>query len=387
MISRIVRPVTLLALLVAFLTAAVGAPARAGGFDQALGVWVTALEIRLASLEETARSVEGVPVSTRIARGPVLKPGMVDERVLQLSRRLIELGYLAPGSERDIHDETIAAAVSVFQAERGLTPDGKVGGATLSSLNVTPAQEIASIRETLVRMAEFRASAPATMVVVNLPAQELALVRNGETVLTMETAVGSPSRPTPLLADHITHVILNPTWTVPPTVLKQDKLPNLRRTGAPGIDHASVWLDGAVVDPALVDWTGVSPWRVRIVQEAGDHNALGRYRFNLTNDDQIYLHGTNDPRVFNRDRRAVSSGCVRLADPGTLAEELLMASGFSPSRISAMVDAGETRWIRLAQPMPVRFVYWPAVLRGERVVVLPDIYGIVPPPELIAAAN
>ena len=386
MISRIAHPVALLALLVAFLIAASAAPARAGGFDQALGVWTAALEARLASLEDEARA-EGVPVSTRIARGPVLKPGMADERVLQLSRRLIELGYLAPGSERDIHDETIAAAVSVFQAERGLTPDGKVGGATLASLNVTPAHEIASIRETLVRMAEFRVSAPATMVVVNLPAQELALVRNGETVLTMETAVVSPSRPTPLLADQITHVILNPTWTVPPTVLKQDKLPNLRRTGAPGIDHASVWLDGTVVDPALVDWTNVSPWRVRIVQEAGDHNALGRYRFNLTNDDQIYLHGTNDPRVFNRDRRAVSSGCVRLADPRTLAEELLMASGFNPSRISAMVDAGETRWIRLAQPMPVRFVYWPAVLRGERVVVLPDIYGIVPPPELIAAAN
>jgi murein L,D-transpeptidase YcbB/YkuD len=384
MIPRTNHPLALLALLAALLTAVATAPARAGGFDQALTIWTQALETRLATLEE-AVPAQAVPESPRIARGPVLKPGMVDERVLQLSRRLVELGYLPPGSERDIHDDTIAGAVSVFQAERGLTPDGKVGGATLSSLNVTPAQEISSIRETLTRMAEFRASAPATLVVVNLPAQELALVRNGETVLTMETAVGRPSRPTPLLADSITHVILNPTWTVPPTVLKQDKLPNLRRTGAPGIDHASVWLDGEVVDPALVDWSNVSPWRVRIIQSAGDHNVLGRYRFNLTNDDQIYLHGTNDQRVFNRDRRAVSSGCVRLSDPRSLAEELLLSSGFSPARLSAMVETGETRWIRLAQPMPVRFVYWPAVLRGDRIVVLPDIYGIVPPPELVAA--
>jgi len=386
MISRIPYPFALVALLAAFFTAVAGVPARAGGFDQALTVWVQALESRLVTLEEISRA-EGVPASTRIARGPVLKPGMVDERVLQLSRRLVELGYLPPGSERDTHDDLVAAAVQVFQAERGLNADGKAGGATLSALNVTPAEEIASIRETLVRMAEFRASAPDTLVVVNLPAQELALVRGGETILTMETAVGSRSRPTPLLADAITHVIVNPTWTVPPTVLKEDKLPNLRRTGTPGIDHASVWLDGAVVDPALVDWSAVSPWRVRIVQSAGNHNALGRYRFNLTNDDQIYLHGTNDRRVFNRDRRAVSSGCVRLSDPRTLAEELLMTSGFSPARLSAMVDAGETRWIKLAQPMPVRFVYWPAVLRGDRVVVLPDIYGIVPPPELIAATN
>ena len=147
-----------------------------------------------------------------------------------------------------------------------MTADGKAGGATLAALNVTPAEEIASIRETLTRMAEFRATAPASLVVVNLPAQELALVRDGETVLTMDTAVGSRSRPTPLLTDTITHVIVNPTWTVPPTVMKEDKLPSLRRTGTPGIDHASVWLDGEPVDPALVDWTAVSPWRVRIVQ-------------------------------------------------------------------------------------------------------------------------
>src|SRR5690349_8346284 len=122
MISRIAHPFTLLALLVALLTAAVAAPARAGGFDQALTLWTQALETRLVTLEEVART-QGVPTSTRISRGPVLKPGMTGERVLQLSVRLIELGYLPPGSERDVHDDTIAAAVSVFQAERGLNPD------------------------------------------------------------------------------------------------------------------------------------------------------------------------------------------------------------------------------------------------------------------------
>jgi murein L,D-transpeptidase YcbB/YkuD len=203
----------------------------------------------------------------------------------------------------------------------------------------------------------------------------------------MDTVVGRPSRPTPVLADMITHVIVNPTWTVPPTVLKEDKLPSLRKTGSPGIEQATVWLDGEVVDPALVDWTGVSPWRVRIVQAAGDHNALGRYRFNLTNGDHIYLHGTNERRVFNRDQRAVSSGCVRLADPQALAENLLAASGVGPERLAAMVVGGDTKWIKLAEPMPVRLVYWTATVVGEKLIVLPDIYGIVPPPEQIASVN
>jgi murein L,D-transpeptidase YcbB/YkuD len=259
-------------------------PVRAGGFDQELARWAAALETRLVTLESSP--AEAMPV-TPIPRGPVLKPGMADPRVIDLTRRLIELGYLEPGSERDVLDDLVMVAVQTFQTERDLNPDGKVGGATLAALNLTPAQEIASIRETLSRMTEFATTAPATLVLVNLPAQELYLVRNGETVMTMDTAVGSSARPTPLLTDTITHVIVNPTWTVPPTVMKQDKLPNLRRTGQPGIDHATVWLDGQVVDPAAVDWTGVSPWRVRITQSPGDHNALGRYRFNLTNGDDI----------------------------------------------------------------------------------------------------
>src|SRR3954453_987896 len=108
MIRRISHPFTLLAMLVAILTAAVAGPACAGGFDQALTLWTQALETRLVTLEEAARA-QGVPTSTRIARGPVLKPGMTDERLLQLSLRLIELGYLPPSSERDVHDDIVVA--------------------------------------------------------------------------------------------------------------------------------------------------------------------------------------------------------------------------------------------------------------------------------------
>jgi peptidoglycan hydrolase-like protein with peptidoglycan-binding domain len=126
MIPRIAHPFPLLAMLVALLTAAIDAPARAGGFDQALAIWTQALENRLVTLEEVART-QGVPTSTRISRGPVLKPGTTDERVLQLSLRLIELGYLPPGSERDVHDDIVVAAVSVFHP-RNPDPHGGVQG-------------------------------------------------------------------------------------------------------------------------------------------------------------------------------------------------------------------------------------------------------------------
>ena len=161
----------------------------------------------------------------------------------------------------------------------------------------------------------------------------LSVAAGGKIDFTMRAAVGRPSRETPLLADQITDVIINPTWTVPPTVLRQDKLPKLRQTGTPGISNAAIYLDGAAVAPETVDWQSVSPSRVRIVQRPGAHNALGRYRFNLTNDQNIYLHDTNEPRVFKRDRRAVSSGCVRLAEARRLAEMLLGEEGITPAEI------------------------------------------------------
>ena len=97
---------------------------------------------------------------------------------MQLSKRLIELGYLPAGSERDVHDEVLVAAVQAFQADRALNPDGKVGGSTLAALNLTPPEEMAAIRATLAGMEEFRKTAPGSFVLVNLPAQQLMLVRD-----------------------------------------------------------------------------------------------------------------------------------------------------------------------------------------------------------------
>jgi len=185
-------------------------------------------------------------------------------------------------------------------------------------------------------------------------------------------------RARPLLRDQITHVIVNPTWTVPPTVLKEDKLPLLRSRGTPGISNAVVYLDGEVVAPEIVDWSVVTPGRVRIVQQPGDHNALGRFRFNLTNPQNIYLHGTNEPRLFDRELRTISSGCVRLQDARLMAETLLAPQGIGTDRIERMLARGEPQWVKLEKPLPVRFTYWMATVDETGAIQLhPDVYDRV----------
>ena len=328
-------------------------------------------------LDGAAMELESVPaqVSTRIGEGGTLKLGSRGERVARLSQRLLELGLLPADKLSDTFTTDVDHAVRAFQLSQRLKPDGLVGAGTRAALDRTPAEAASLMRQSAVAMRSFRDTAPDDVLVVNLTDQTTTLVRGGEEELTMRAIVGRPSRETPLLTDRITHIIVNPTWTVPPTILKEDKLPMLRAKGVPGIQNATVYLDGQEVMPETVDWYGVTPGRVRIVQKPGDHNALGRFRFNLTNPYDIYLHGTNEPRLFSRELRSISSGCVRLEDPRRLAELLLQGTTVTPARIDRMLERMQPQWVKLATPMPVQFVYWIATVEADGAVRLhPDIY-------------
>lgn len=301
------------------------------------------------------------------------------DRVGRLATRLVELGHLAPGQWTDSFDDTLEAAVRSFQTAEGLMPDGKVGEVTRQALDRTPAQAAALMRNAVAALKSFQQTVPDRVILVNLPSQTVTYIDRGAEVFTMRAVVGRPSRQTPLIQDKVTSVTINPTWTVPPTVLTEDKLPILRKKGNSGIKNAVVYLDGKEVVPERVNWWSVTADRIRIVQQPGDDNALGRFRFNLTNGDGIFLHGTNDPKLFDRDLRAASSGCVRLADARGVAETLLRAAKMDKAAIDEQLDSGKTRTVALPAPVPVRFVYWTATVEPQGTVrVHPGIYEDVP---------
>jgi murein L,D-transpeptidase YcbB/YkuD len=369
----------ILAVLLAAAVLASGGPAGAGTFRETLDGWIARLDARAAELEAAP------PVAiTRVGPGATMKKGEAGERVGRLATRLAELGHLTPAQVRAVFDDTVDNGVRAFQLAQGLKPDGRVGDATRRALDRTVPEAVHMIRQSAASMRHVRDNAPESVLFVNLPNQTVTLVRNDQLELTMRAVVGRPSRETPLLEDRITHIIVNPTWTVPPTVLKQDKLPLLRTKGTPGIQHATVYLDGEPVPPEAVDWTQVTPGRVRIVQQPGDHNALGRFRFNLTNALNIYLHGTNEPHLFDREVRTISSGCVRLQDARLLAERLLAEVGVTTPKIDAMLATGEPQWVKV-NPLPVRFVYWTATVDADGAVRLHhDVYDMM---DEVAAAT
>ncbi|NBC32767.1 MAG: L,D-transpeptidase family protein [Alphaproteobacteria bacterium] len=338
--------------------------------------WIDRLRQEAASVSE-----ELAAPATLVSAGYTLRQGAFGPRVAELRQRLAELGYEA-GADRgadtaaDLGAEAtavdprrftaaLAQTVERFQRDRGLFVDGLVGPQTLAELNRTPRDTIASLSWTIERMQELRTALPETVLLINIPSLEAKLVRDGEIVMDMEAAVGRPSRRTPLLVDEIVALVLNPRWTVPPTIMREDVLPRLRAEGSSGISYSTVMLDGEVVDPAEVDWSEVSPWQITVRQSAGNHNALGRYLFSLTNGQNIFVHDTNYHGVFQRPNRWVSSGCVRVSQARELAEYLATENGYTIAELDRALASGYTRGFRLDNPLPVYMTYWTATVGDD----------------------
>lgn len=313
--------------------------------------------------------------------GPSLRAGETDSRIPLLRQRLGLAGYgrveVAETANAMLFDDPLLSAVTQFQHDHGLTPDGVVGRATLAALNIPVAQRVEQLKINLERTRWLMRRTYTDFVLVDVAGAQVSYRRDGETVWSARTQVGRPSRPTPLLRSEITHFTLNPTWTVPPTILRQDKLPEIRADiGYLERNRFSV-LDssGTRIPPEEVDWH--NPGAITLRQDAGPGNALGQVAIRFPNPFAVYLHDTPSRGLFARDSRAFSSGCVRVEGAVSLVEQLLTDRGdVSPQQLQEMLASGRTRRVNLTRPIPILIAYWTAGITDEgRVGFRNDIYG------------
>lgn len=301
----------------------------------------------------------------RVGGGPTLRPGARSVRVPALRARLAaaaagEVGPEAADPQR--YDPALVAAVERFQARHGLQADGVIGAQTLQALATSPAQRVAQIRANLERLRWVAADLRGDRLLVDIVGYRADLVLDGITVWAEPAIVGRPARRTPSLLDSVTHLVLNPKWVVPPTILREDVIPGMARNPAYLDRHRLRVVDrsGQAVDPGSIDWGNArrSGFPYSVVQQSGADGSLGRIKFALANGYSIYLHDTNARALFARAERALSSGCVRVRNPEALAVLLLDdPRGWSVQALQAALDDGRTRTVGVGREVRVLLYY------------------------------
>ncbi len=310
------------------------------------------------------RSIKHIGGWEPVPEGGSLRPAIEDERLPLLRRRLALTGDLPAdaGVESLVYDKSVEAAVRRFQKRHGLDVDGMVGARTLVALNLPVGARVEEIADTMrrLRAPAFRFGDRA--IVVNLAAAELRVIMRGEEVLRSRTIIGQRGWETPMVASEIKTLVINPTWSVPKRIALEELLPLIRRDGRAYLDQRGFrmfdWRSREIefesVDLAAVNENNL-PFILR--QDPGPANPLGNVKFLFPNDHDVYLHDTRARRLFDRSQRALSHGCVRVELADELAILLLgREKGWSRKAYEAAVASGQTRWVRLPQPMPLHIV-------------------------------
>jgi murein L,D-transpeptidase YcbB/YkuD len=301
-----------------------------------------------------------------------------------LQKRLFEGGYLSIDSV--IADSVqLAAAVKLFQKEKGIQVDGRAGEGTVRMLNMSDEEMFARIAISMDKFKKLPEQMPPVYIWVNAAANYLDLIEDDRVVFSSKVITGKPKTRTPLLNSAISVLITYPQWVPPPSIVSKEILPAVKKN--PGYlakkGFSLLDKDGNEVDPYSVDWSKYSrgiPYR--IVQGSGDANALGIIKFHFDNQYSVYLHDTNQRYLFGNAMRSLSHGCVRVQEWQKLARYILKTDSLKTTGRSHLADSmqkwlanKEKHHIPVKNKMPVYIRYLTCEGRNGVLVFYDDIYG------------
>jgi murein L,D-transpeptidase YcbB/YkuD len=300
----------------------------------------------------------------------------------ELFERLVLLGDLpadAPPPTEGIYSERMQEGVEHFQARHGLSDDGVLGRGTIDALNVPPRQRVRQLELTLERLRWLPDFGPGPLIMVDLPAYRLWALQNGsdqadnaEAPLEMRVVVGTALKTeTPLFVGQMRYLEFNPYWNVPRSILEKEILPKLAR------NPAYLTQNEMETVPPGASVADLRAGRARVRQRPGAKNSLGPIKFAMPNPMDIYLHSTPAREVFERSRRDLSHGCIRVEQPAALAQYVLgRQRRWDADAIQEALQPGPTRHVDLAHAIPVVIFYATAITDSDGSPrFAADIYG------------
>ncbi|KIM09697.1 MAG: hypothetical protein KU29_00085 [Sulfurovum sp. FS06-10] len=277
------------------------------------------------------------------------------------------------------YDTLTFKAVQKFQARHGLLQDGIIGKGTLNALNVTKNERREQIFANLERWRWYPNDLGKRYLIVNLPEFMLNYVVDNDTVATHKTVVGTAKRKTPILSSKLSNFVFNPTWTIPPTIIKEDLTPSASkdRNYFPSRKLTIYNTKGQEVSPNA--WNPARAKSYRYVQKPGYNNSLGLVKFNFLNSHLVYLHDTNHRDYFAKSYRSLSSGCVRVENPLVLVKQILVqenAKKWKSAAIDSIIKQEKTKTVSVKDTVNIHIFYWTSWLENNQLQFRDDIYNL-----------
>lgn len=309
-----------------------------------------------------------------------IEPGDSSDNIVKIRKRLSRLVYNPGDTASQKYDDEMLTAIKRFQSHRGLHPDGVIGPRTLSFLNTTPQEYINTLKANTERYRWLSEFPEQRKIIVNIANFRIDFIDHGDTLFSSRAIVGKHYRKTPVFNETMTYMVLSPDWVVPPTILRVDVLPQLKK--GPGyLNEKNMQIitpSGRPVSYESINWAEVTarnfPYMVR--QLPGAQNALGRVKFMFPNSYNVYIHDTPSKELFDRESRAFSSGCIRIERPLELAELLLADQpSWTTQRIKDVALSGRETTVRLKQGIEVYLTYFTSWARSDGTIEFrEDIY-------------
>jgi L,D-transpeptidase YcbB len=330
-----------------------------------------------------------------LPNGPTLRPGMEHPHVAFLRQRL---EVPARAGARDVYDDALAEAVIAFQRQKGIRPaDGAISSRTRAALNgsarpaeISPSSDLQRIIANMERWRWMPEELGKFYVWDNVPEFTTRVVKHGRLVHQAKIIVGKPDTQTVMFSANMRYVVFGPEWGVPDSIKLKEILPYLRPGGYGifggfgGTDtrvlerhNLRVSYNGRPIDASQVDWSQVDIRRFTFIQPPGASNVLGAVKFRFPNRHDIYMHDTPQRELFEKPVRAFSHGCMRVQNPGKLAEILLGEDkGWSAEQVRDLMARGGNNEITLSTQIPVHVTYFTAVAGEDgHVKFQADLYG------------
>jgi murein L,D-transpeptidase YcbB/YkuD len=343
-------------------------PDLAAGLNQALangevGGWLESLAPQTEEYRALSRAfLQYRQLATRfkapaVADRKLIQPGRRDPRIPAIAAALATNGYLDPQRQQPQDAQRYAPelveAVKQMQADYGLKPDGAIGSDTLDALNRGPADRARRLAVGLERLRWTERTPPATRIDVNTAATFLDYWRGGQHAGRRRVVTGEPGWETPQLQSPMVRLVANPIWRVPDSIW-EDELSN-KGPGYFAANHME-FREG------------------KLVQLPGPKNSLGAVKFDMENDQSIYLHDTQAKALFANVERHRSHGCVRVEGAVDFAMQLASENGVLADLQKGMAS-GDESFVDLKQRIEVRLLYRTAYYDRGMVRLVPDIYG------------